>query len=981
MAEILDTLVRINALYQGDSSVARASASMQKLQAQTQALQKLSGKVTSYQRMSSGLETARQKMQAAQEKAQALQRQVASGENVTARTMAQLQRANQEAEKAADAFNKQKQALDAMRESLAASGINVDKLADEEAKLTQVTERLTKAQDKFQSLRGKLTWDNLKSEVVQPLLPVAAAIKAPVKLAADFEGAMARVKSVGFTNADADLSKFQAMREQALQLGADTQFTALQAASSQENLMRSGMTPEQVMKALPSVLNMASAEGLPLEEAASIIAKGLGGMNLGAELAPRLADILAYTSANTNTNISMLGEGFKIAAPVMASQNVKMEQLATYLGILANKGFEGSEAGNALASAFQRLAVRPKQAADALASLGVATRTKDGKMVELTEIMRQIYTVFDRRNTGENEQLEYMANIFGKSYGKEMMGFMQATKAGDTAKLENGIWNDSYGRASQMTNINLDTLNGQIAILQSAWDGLRITIGDTFAPVVRQGVELLSAALSNLNSIMKEFPNASKFALFVLAGTAGFRAAKGIWNIGSALLQLPGAYLETIRASRAAGEVLGSLGVTTKMATAAQWLWNAALNANPIGLTITAVAALIAGITVLYHNWDTVCAWGQKCADLCRQAWKVFADWWDSWTLKDVFAPLVEMARNACDYVKAPFVALAQWIKDKFAALNPFNWELPSWLGGKGAKVQSSGEVVKAHLQAQGDNSVVAKYAAAYGVQAHATGGILTRPHIGLVAEAGPEAIIPLTDKTRGMDLLEKVAGVFGVSLISGEKAKISEKLSTPTPQSANFSQIFSHPNSFSSTLLTDTNSLIQGANNLTSNLGISSLTQRAGDFTQRANSFLNTKATSLTQRAGDFTQRANSFFNTKATSLTQRAGDFLNAGANNLTSFLTQKANSLTSSLDNSNFFQRAGDWLGSRVAIPDYRPANPAVAIPNRQEQTLAPSINITVNSAPNDDPQGLADRIAQAVRDVLRDISSYEERVAYA
>ena len=913
MATILETLVRIDALYQGDSAVVKASASMQRLQQKTQSLQNLMGKVSSYQRMSSNLETARQRMQAAQEKAQQLGQQVSYSDKVTEGMRNQLARANSECAKSAEAFNKQKEALNAMRDALSASGINVNNLAEEEARLTQVTQRLTNAQNKFQSLRGQLTWDNMKGDIIKASAGTAI-FKKPIQVDMDFEAQMSSVKAVSQAS-DEDFIK---LRTQALELGSSTQFTATQAAMSQENLSRAGMKTDEIMRAMPAVLNMAAAEGMDLDSASAIIAKGLGGMNLGAELAPRLADILAYTSANTNTDIAMLGEGFKVAAPVMASQGVKMEQVAAYLGILANKGYEGSEAGNALSSSFQRLAKRPQQAYNALMDLGVATRTKDGKMVELTEIMRQIYVAFDKRKMGENEQLEYMANIFGQNYGKQMMAFMQATQVGDTATLENGVWNNSFGHAQKAATTRNDNLKGDLTALGSAWEGLMIRIGNALDPINRFVTQTLTTGIQKVNEFIDSHQWLCDSIIQVAEAFAGWLVVRKVWHYGKLAYDTFRAWQELRLAEHAAN----LLNMGDNAATVAANMGAAAAAGGNFSSVLTALAGpmgIILGASILIAaNWEAVTGW-------CKKAGEAIAS---IDTSKFAAAKAGTLKRSDPDY--------------GLAVMNS-TYMIPS-------------------------------------LKAHATGGILTHPHIGLVAEAGPEAVIPLTNKHRGVPLVLEAARLLGLNYFFGDNVKNSSNFGTQEQR------VINHFHENSSSLQNFTPLPKQEAsywsNSTSRSLSInpvSSFMRNAGD---RVSSFVsNNPVSSFMRNAGD---RVSSFVsNNPVSSFMRTAGDRVSSFVENnpVSSFMTNFSGAPSNSYNDAHFFEQAGESIQQRHPLSDNRRTHSGMAVPDRQGQPLTPTINITVNSAPSEDPQGLAARIALAVQDAMREAADYQERVAYA
>ena len=187
---------------------------------------------------------------------------------------------------------------------------------------------------------------------------------ASVDTAADFEQAMARVGAVsGATGED-----FERLSKQARDLGRDTQYSATQAANSQELLARAGFQTNEIIAAMPCLLNMAAAEGMDLANAADIASSAIRGFGLAASEADRVADVLAKTSSASNTSIALLGESLKYVAKPAAALGFSIEQTNAMLGAMANSGIKGSQAGTALKAAFLRLSQEPKRVAKALNS-------------------------------------------------------------------------------------------------------------------------------------------------------------------------------------------------------------------------------------------------------------------------------------------------------------------------------------------------------------------------------------------------------------------------------------------------------------------------------------------------------------------------------------------------------------------------------------------------------------------------------------
>ena len=676
-------------------------------------------------------------MKLARHEAARLKEAYSQSEGMSQKLTRESERLSGQVKKVEQSLAGEQEKLQTLQSGLREAGVDTQNLSRQQREYTDAITRSQKAQERYNAIRGQLSWGNVKSAIAEAA-PVVMTVKPMVKLAADFEAAMARVKAVAFTNEGADMSQFDRLSAQAKQLGADTKYTSIQAAGAQENLLRANMSPQDVLKALPSVLNMAAAEDMPLEQAGAIIAKGLGGMNLGGELAPRLADILAYTSANSNTNIAMIGEAFKVAAPVFAGQGATMEQIASYIGIMANKGFEGSEAGNALASAAMRISKPTAESAGYLRELGVATQTREGRMRELPDIMKELSKGMTSRKWGEAQQLAALSAIFGKNYGKQMMAFMAASASGDTDKLQAGVYNESYGRAKKMADINLETLNGQLDILSSSWDGLRTTIGEIFSPYVRKGVELLSSALTNINNLMKEFPILGKAVTFAMTGAFGSVALRKIWNIGSALVQLPGAWLDVAKATK---------GATAALEGASK---GASLFGANLGTALGTLGLIAGACYLIYTYWDDITAAAERAGQAISSI--------D--TSKFEAAKAGTLSRSDADY--------------GLAVMNS-TYMPPS-------------------------------------IPAHAFGGILTTPHVGLVAEAGPEAIIPLRDKSRGIPLVQKAASILGLgqvpqvpslsvpsfSLPSLSLPSLSTPTISPLKEANDFVRQYSHSNNYS---------------------------------------------------------------------------------------------------------------------------------------------------------------------------------------
>lgn len=843
--------------------------------------------------------------------------------------------------RAGEALTSERDKLAQMKQGLKDAGITTRNFAQRQQEMEKATARLASAQERYNNIKSQLSYSNFKADLLKSA-GLALALKAPVNASMKFEQAMNDVAAVARPTAE----EFTRLQTQAKFLGRTTQYTAVQAAEAQQNLIRSGMSVDQVIKAMPSVLQLASAEGLNIEDAGRFVAKGLGGMNLGGEMAARLTDVLSYTSAHSNTDVTMLAEAFKVAAPTLSSQSYTMEQVAAYLGILANKGFEGSEAGNALSSSIQRLATMPKQAREAFGALKLSPRDQKGNALQLPDLMIKLYNRL--KDKTEVQQLEYLSLIFGKNYGKQMIAFMRATAEGQTKTLENGVWNESFGWSKQSTDIRLNSLNGDMVALGSAWDGLMTRIGESLSPAVRKLTQWLTDAINWVTGLIDRLGPLGDMIVQVGAGIAAWNIISTVYHYASLLVQLPfakmGVHLaesamQAALAGQSVSTMTGALGAAQTASSTLGAIWTTI--AGPLGVLVTLAAAL-------YMNWESVSKWAEKAGQ----------------AIQSIDTNKYEAAKSG---------TLKRSDPDYGIAVMTSTYMPPSI--------------------------------------AHASGGILTSPHIGLVAEAGPEAIIPLSKPQLGVPLLERAASILGmrVSNVTDKKSEIS---SSQTERVLSFSRNFSpvtHSSGGIFGLTSSLTSISQSASNWLNNSG---LTSSISSVSQSASNLLNESGitstlSSITQGTANWlsTLGLNSLFSSSQSSNSESVMSFMDNSSvsksadekseihstlsNTLLSF-SQKFSSLLSNSfsglssffssltqnENSYSLRKAGDFFASRSdsysGVHNYSGA----VLPERP----APVINITVNAS-SSEPQSLAEDIASKVREVLREISSMEERASFA
>ncbi|WP_434223371.1 phage tail tape measure protein [Xenorhabdus bakwenae] len=188
----------------------------------------------------------------------------------------------------------------------------------------------------------------------------------------DFDARMANVQAL--TNLDKGDTRLQMLRDQAKQLGANTAYTATDAAMGQKFLATAGFTPESIKAALPGILNMALAGEVDLGEASDMGAKILSQFKLNPDQMDRVSDVLTATFTGATTNLQALSEAMREAGSLSSQLGISLESTAAMLGVMADNGLEGGMAGTAFRGGIARMLAPTGAAMDAMTELGVKVK-------------------------------------------------------------------------------------------------------------------------------------------------------------------------------------------------------------------------------------------------------------------------------------------------------------------------------------------------------------------------------------------------------------------------------------------------------------------------------------------------------------------------------------------------------------------------------------------------------------------------------
>ena len=519
-------------------------------------------------------------------KKNSLERQIKANETATANA---TQKIEQEENK-----------LSALSQTLGAAGVNTKKLAQETDKLKSAYDRVRKSQEEYARVnaaieKNKEAISATKSELTKTVGVLAAAgtgfYKGFIEPAAEFEEQMSTVKAISNASG-ADMAKLTAL---AKEMGATTKFTAVEAGQALEYMAMAGWKTEDMLGGLKGVMDLAAASGEDLASVSDIVTDAMTAFGLSAKGTTNgvanvtyFADILAATSANANTNVGLLGESFKYAAPLAGAFGFSVEDTALMLGLMANSGIKASQSGTSLRKIFTALSGTLEVAQKDGSTLAITTQNADGSMRSLKDIIDDVRKAFNGMSASdiadvqknlsetaeslgislndENGELKTQGELYaevqdalqglteaGKVHEAEMLASKTAmagllsivnSSEEDYNKLADAIAN-ATGSAEKMSQTRLDNLNGDLTLAKSAWDGLATTIGDLFIPNLRVAVQHVTGIIGKIDEFVKANPELIKSLVKVGGGLAALKVGSVAGKLG--LLSMKGGFLEVAK--------------------------------------------------------------------------------------------------------------------------------------------------------------------------------------------------------------------------------------------------------------------------------------------------------------------------------------------------------------------------------------------------------------------------------------------------
>lgn len=498
----------------------------------------------------------------------------------------------------------------------------------------------------------------------------------------DFEQAIANVAATtGETG-----KNLKTLELLARDMGKKTTKTATEAAEALNYMGLAGWDLTQMMEGIEPVLRLSEAGGIDLARTSDLVTDSMAALGLEVSELQGFLDQVAKTAAASNTDVDTLMESFLVVGGSFREMNTPLDEANALLGILANRGKKGSDAGTALSSILVNLTSGAGQAGDAMAALGVHAFDNKGNFKGITNTLLELNEAVSKLN--EEDRVVALSEIGGKTQLDTLQALLAGVKA-EYGDLRTKIA-DSDGELLRMAETMNNTTKGAWALFLSAMDEVKIkyvsVVGPTLKELLKYAAEKIPQGIDKFVAVCGDMMDKAievygvirdnwSYIAPIIAGITGAMIANKVATLAMTAAQKGALIIEALsKAWTFANTALIMLHSGQSIVTVAQWALNAAMAANPIMLVSIAIGALIAIGVALWQNWDTIKA---KAFEL-----------WEG--MKSAFGGLGEWFGGLWEGVKSTFKSFVNFIIGGLnkipEALNKLNFTVPDWVPGLGGK-------------------------------------------------------------------------------------------------------------------------------------------------------------------------------------------------------------------------------------------------------------------------------------------------------
>src|SRR5690625_1561740 len=313
----------------------------------------------------------------------------------------------------------------------------------------------------------------MTTRVTAPILGLGAGV---LKVGMDFEAGMSQVQALTGGTA----KEMARMSDQAKELGANTRFSATEAAEGMAFLGMAGWETSAILEGMPGLLSLAAAGNMELGRAADITSNIMSAFNIEAKNAGMVSDILAHASANANTDLSQLGEAMKYVAPTANTLGISIENTTAAIMAVSDAGIQGSQAGRAFGTSLLRLADPTSKMEEEMEKLKLSFFDAEGSMKTLTDIVEQLEKSMG--DYDDQQKAATLSTLFGTEAQRHWAILLD--QGSDSLRKNSKELENSEGAADKMAETMQENAKGAMIEFKSAVEGIGIELAEHMIPAV-----------------------------------------------------------------------------------------------------------------------------------------------------------------------------------------------------------------------------------------------------------------------------------------------------------------------------------------------------------------------------------------------------------------------------------------------------------------------------------------------------------------
>lgn len=443
----------------------------------------------------------------------------------------------------------------------------------------------------------------------------------------NFEDSMKKVQALSGATGE----ELEMLKQTAIDQGAATVYSSTEAADALGYMALAGWDANQSADALGGVLNLAAASGMDLGAASDMVTDYLSAFNMTAEQSGYFADLMAYAQSHANTTTEALGEAFKNCAANMNAAGQDVETTTSLLSMMANQGLKGSEAGTALSAVMRDMTAKMQDGKIAIGDTSVEVMDANGNYRDMTDILLDVEGAVG--GMGDAERATALQSTFTSDSIKGLNLLLNAG-VGEAAGFEDAL-RGCGGSAQEMSDVMTDSLTGDMQDLEGSIETVQLALYDKLEPAMRGGIEVMGGLVDVIGFLVDN----GETVVSVLAGMATGIAA----------------YLAYTTALTIMRDGWMALEIVQKAAAAAQWLVNAAMEANPIGIIIGLIAGLVAMFVTLWNTNEDFRNAVQPIWDAIQAAIGGVVEWFTGTALpaiQDFVAQAIQFFQQLWTYIE-----------------------------------------------------------------------------------------------------------------------------------------------------------------------------------------------------------------------------------------------------------------------------------------------------------------------------------------